>query len=296
MFLYFSILFVCFLLVINSSVAFVLLDSYLNKIRLHFGKFFLGNEMLNNTEKIDSFTTSIDKKKQLYAASKNKEPILEVLKPRVLSVLNEKMKNNYERDCSSLNMIEIASGTGEHCAYFNENISDPSISYLCTEPDTTMSESIEAWIEATQPKTKNNLLLPVVPLDINKWQDFQSILPFPSESVDIMICINMIHISPWSSTLNLFQFASSYLRRTLPSDSTSASAFLLTYGPYSVNHGEMVESNQRFSQSLKERNPEWGVRDVEDLKVVAFQNNMELVEMVPMPSNNYCLVWKRKVL
>jgi hypothetical protein len=254
--------------------------------------------MLNSTGKVENSVMAIDKKKQLYAAGRNKEPILEVLKPRVFSVVSEKMNKNDTRtgECSSLNMIEVAGGTGEHCAYFNENISDSSISYLCTEPDSSMAESIEAWIEATQPKTKSNLLLPVVPLDINKWQEYQSILPFPSESVDVIICINMIHISPWSSTLNLFQFASSYLRKSLSNETASSTSFLITYGPYSVNHGEMVESNQRFSQSLKERNPEWGVRDVEELKAIASQNNMELVEMVPMPSNNYCLIWKRTLL
>jgi hypothetical protein len=295
----FSVLTVCIVSVINSTVAFVSFDSYFNRIRCRFSRFFLSSsEMLNSTGKVENSVMAIDKKKQLYAASRNKEPILEVLKPRVFSVVNEKMNKNDIRtgECASLNMIEVAGGTGEHCAFFNENISDSSICYLCTEPDTSMTESIEAWIEATQPKTKNQLLLPVVPLDINKWQEYQPILPFPSESVDVIICINMIHISPWSSTLNLFQFASFYLRKDLSSESASSTSFLITYGPYSVNHGEMVESNQKFSQSLKERDPEWGVRDVEDLKVIASQNNMELVEMVPMPSNNYCLIWKRTLL
>lgn len=220
------------------------------------------------------------KRKKLYAASKNKDPILQILKPRLEALL---VKD--ERTIQPIHVLEVASGTGEHASYFLENISSPHLVYQCTEYDESMTESITAWIEETRKNTASKLLNPIIPLDISNWQQHIPQIAFSASTIDAMICINMIHISPWICTVNLFSFASHYLR-----DSNS---FLLTYGPYSVN-GEMVESNHAFDRSLKERNVFWGVRDVEEIKKVAAEVGIILYEMIPMPSNNYCLIWKKR--
>lgn len=67
---------------------------------------------------------------------------------------------------------------------------------------------------------------------------------------------------------------------------------MLTYGPYRVS-GEMVESNVKFDESLKSRNSEWGVRDLEAVQSVALTNGLELKETVSMPANNLCVVFEK---
>ena len=94
----------------------------------------------------------------------------------------------------------------------------------------------------------------------------------------------MIHISPWEATLGLFNGA----QRVLP-----AGAPLVTYGPYSVDGDFIAESNIAFSQSLKQRNASWGLRNVKDVAAAAFDNGFRQEKTVQMPSNNLILVFKR---
>jgi hypothetical protein len=105
-----------------------------------------------------------------------------------------------------------------------------------------------------------------------------------SPSINLMICINMIHISPWSATLGLFALAN----QLLPSN-----GILVTYGPYKEN-GTAVESNLNFDRSLKSRNPEWGVRDLEQVVQVAEERGMRLEKKMDMPANNLLLIFVKK--
>jgi SAM-dependent methyltransferase len=207
-------------------------------------------------------------RKTCYAAERNKIHILEVLRSKV-----EGLQRN-ERN--PIKVLEIASGTGEHAQLFASSISN--ILYQPTEPMQEMHDSIRAW------SSELSCVLPPIALDVNV-EDNLSLLPneFKDGNVDVMICINMIHISPFQSTINLFRLANACLK---------TDGFLLTYGPYRVN-GEMVESNVAFDKSLKERNPEWGVRDLETLNEVAGRFAMEVKEVVNMPANNLCVVFKR---
>ena len=98
------------------------------------------------------------------------------------------------------------------------------------------------------------------------------------------MCINMIHISPWAATLALFENAA----RVLPAD-----GMMFTYGPYSIDGDFLTESNVAFDASLKERNPEWGIRDVNAIDKVAAASGFVRAETVRMPANNLSLVFHR---
>ncbi|KAJ1429661.1 hypothetical protein B484DRAFT_449280, partial [Ochromonadaceae sp. CCMP2298] len=199
-----------------------------------------------------------------YAAAKNKEVILEVLKP-VCSTLRLDAPNR------PLRVLEIASGTGEHANHFAENI--PDLLYQPTEPEVGMHESISAW---TSTVTQSQVLPPIALEAGGVLEDFSE--------VDLMVCINMIHISPWASTDALFRTAAAALR---------TQGRMVTYGPYCVQ-GEMVQSNMDFDSSLRARNPEWGIRDLEAVVEAAGRHNIVLSEKVSMPSNNLCLVWVKQ--
>lgn len=207
-----------------------------------------------------------------YAAERNKKFILDVLKGQ--------MEKRHMESVSKIKLLEVASGTGEHAALFMEHI--PNLWYQPTEMDSTMHDSIGAWLEPFS----HNAQFPIK-LDVNYFlDDLQQIDStfFPSDQcVDIVVCINMIHISPWSSTVHLFEMANKILQ---------PQGFLLTYGPYRVN-GHMVESNVRFDESLKAKNAEWGVRDIEEVEKAAQRAGLVILETIQMPANNLCIVFGR---
>mmetsp|Transcript_10809 Transcript_10809/g.18192 ORF Transcript_10809/g.18192 Transcript_10809/m.18192 type:complete len:236 (-) Transcript_10809:14-721(-) len=211
-------------------------------------------------------------KQACYAAGKNKEVILAVLKP-----LADSMRQG---DDQALTVLEIASGTGEHTNLFANRIPNPI--YQPTEPQREMHESIIAWSSEITSTSKINS---PIALDVNE-QNLGYLLPeeFMRNQVDILININMVHISPWQCTDSLFRIAGECLR--------VEQGRMLTYGPYRVG-GEMVESNIAFDESLKRRNPEWGIRDLEAIVEIAKKYQIELVESVPMPSNNLCLIFRK---
>lgn len=211
-----------------------------------------------------------DLRKVVYAAARNKEHILEVLK----ATLSKTGLANLD----TVKVLEVASGSGEHAALMLESI--PNLYYQPTEYDTSMHESIGAWTEPFIGRVLPPLFVDVL--------DEGTISAIPNQFLpnqsDVMICINMIHISPFQCTEALFSLA----RRAL-----QPKGFLLTYGPYRVN-GEMVESNVQFDASLKARNSEWGIRDLEAVEAVAQKNGMQLSETVSMPANNLCLVFTKQ--
>lgn len=180
----------------------------------------------------------------------------------------------------SLKVLEIASGTGEHANLFASSISN--LHYQPTEPDVDMHDSILAW--TTDLANNNSKVNPPIALDVTNEEHFKQLPPeFSNANVDLMICINMIHISPFNCTEALFRVAARCLR---------SGGYLLTYGPYRVN-GHMVESNVAFDESLRARNPEWGVRDVEEVAGEAQNSGLVLSRIVPMPANNHTLLFKK---
>lgn len=189
------------------------------------------------------------------AAERNKEPILAVLR-RVLP----------ERGL----VLEIASGTGQHVAHFAAAL--PHLTWQPSEADPDMRASIAAWIaEAGLP----NLLSPL-PLDVREKA-------WPLERAEAVVCINMVHISPWEASLALISGAARVLSRK---------GILFLYGPYRRFGGHTAPSNEAFDAQLRAANSEWGVRDLEAVADAARTEGLELEEIVEMPANNLSLVFR----
>jgi len=203
------------------------------------------------------------------AAERNKGPILDVLR-RVLSDLAAPgpRLRSAARPARGL-VLEIASGTGQHVGHFAQAM--PALDWQPTETDESALPSISAWVED----------LPNVraPLVLNVHQ-----LPWPVERADAIVCINMIHISPWQATLDLMAGAS----RTL-----GEGGILLLYGPYRRFGGHTAPSNEAFDADLRSRNPEWGVRDLEAVEAVARGHGFTLEEAIAMPANNFSVVFRK---
>lgn len=189
------------------------------------------------------------------AAERNKEPIAALLG----AVLPERGV-----------LLEVASGTGQHALYFAERLPGWTIQPSDCDPEHLATLSRRVVL------SRNPRLLPPVELDVTK--------PPPVLEPTAMFCANMLHIAPWSACVGLFDVAARLLPRT---------GVLVTYGPYALDGEHTAESNARFDQSLKERNPEWGVRDVDQVRQVARGKGFELAETHAMPANNLLLVWRR---
>ena len=189
------------------------------------------------------------------AAERNKAPILDVLR-RVLP--------------RSGRVLEIASGSGQHVIHFASAL--PEITFLPSDPSGEARASIAEWLAETKPP---NVEAPrAIDVTAPGWE----------EPVDAMLCINMIHIAPWAAATALFRGAS----KCLPPGGR-----VILYGPYRI-HGEFhAESNRAFDESLRSRNPAWGVRDVDDIDRVAGEAGLSRIEMVMMPANNHVLVYER---
>ncbi len=169
-------------------------------------------------------------------------------------------------------VLEIASGTGEHAVYFANAL--PALRWQPTDADAEARESIEAWRAANG---LPNLLAPL-PLDAaapDTW---------PVARADAIVCINMVHISPWAATLGLMRGAG----QALPPGGR-----LFLYGPYLEADVETAPSNLAFDESLKARNPEWGLRTREAVAAVAARHGLTLEARVAMPANNLVLVFAK---
>ncbi len=170
-------------------------------------------------------------------------------------------------------VLEIASGTGEHCGYFAQRF--PTLRFQPSDPDPDSRASIEAW--------RDHLALPNLdfPLDLDvRDPDWSACVP----DVDAVICINMVHISPWPATLGLLAGASQRL---------AAGAPLYLYGPYRRDGRHTAASNAAFDESLRARDPRWGVRDLEAVQAEAVRCGFSTDKVIQMPANNLSLVLRR---
>jgi len=190
------------------------------------------------------------------AAERNKDPILTVLE----SVLP-----------ATGRVLEIASGTGQHVCFFAQAL--PGLQWQPTEPD---AESRAAIVTRIREATLANVAEPFA-LDVHepRW-------PVEPE-LDAIVCINMIHISPWSSTQALCIGAARHLR---------VGGLLVTYGPY-LENGTAAQSNLDFDASLKRRNAAWGLRDLDDVTRAAAEHGLVRRQLVQMPANNLTVVFAK---
>ncbi|HMX15390.1 MAG TPA: DUF938 domain-containing protein [Rhodocyclaceae bacterium] len=198
----------------------------------------------------------MDARETAPSPERNKQPILEVL-ARVLPPRGL--------------VLEIGSGTGQHVAHFAKAL--PALTFQPSEMDLERHASIEAW--AATGNLPN--VRPPLAIDVTK-------LPWPVPAADAVVCINVIHISPWDATLALMAGAASIL---------PVGGVLVTYGPYMRDGAHTSQSNEAFDASLRARNPLWGVRDMDKVAQVAGHEGLALEEAVPMPANNFTLVWRR---
>jgi hypothetical protein len=196
-------------------------------------------------------------KREAPAAARNSDPIAAVLR----DVLPGRGT-----------ILEVASGTGEHAVHFARAF--PGLLWQPTDRDDDALASIAAWRkEAARP----NLLDPLL-LDASEEE-------WPSVRADAILCINMVHISPWSATEGLIRGAAQLLR--------TPGAPLILYGPYRRAEVPTAPSNEAFDASLKSRNPDWGLRDVAHVQREAEANGFFFDRLAELPANNIALVFRR---
>lgn len=168
-------------------------------------------------------------------------------------------------------VLEVASGTGEHAAFFAERF--PTLDWQPSDVDAQALASIRAWRDEAG---LANLRDPIV---------LDSAAPdWPIERADALLNINMVHISPWRSALGLLDGAAGLLGGGAP---------LILYGPWLTDEIDTAPSNLAFDGDLRRRNPQWGLRQVEDFAAAARSRGLELLEQRPMPANNLMLLFRK---
>ncbi|WP_043202038.1 DUF938 domain-containing protein [Paraburkholderia acidipaludis] len=191
------------------------------------------------------------------AAERNAAPILDVLQA-VLPAHGT--------------VLEIASGTGQHAAYFAAAL--PHLFWQPSDADPRARASIAGW------RAQTGLANLLAPLDLDVMRE-----PWPIAAADAIVCINMIHIAPWEAALALMQGAGTRL---------ATSGVLMTYGPYRRSGAHTAPSNEAFDADLRARNPAWGVRDMEAVETLAEAAGLVCEARVPMPANNFSLVFRKR--
>jgi hypothetical protein len=167
--------------------------------------------------------------------------------------------------------LEVASGSGEQSVAFARAF--PKLLWQPSDPDPAALASIQAWRDS---EALFNLL-PPVELDARA-------VGWPIASAEAIVCINMVHISPWEATEGLMHGAGRLLEAGAP---------LYLYGPYRQTGVETAASNEAFDQSLRSRNPEWGLRKLEDVAAEADRHGLVLERTIPMPANNLSIIFRR---
>ncbi|GJE55792.1 MULTISPECIES: DUF938 domain-containing protein [Methylobacterium] len=190
------------------------------------------------------------------AVARNRDVILQVL-TRVLPPTGR--------------VLEIASGSGEHAVHFAGAL--PALRWQPSDPESAALRSIAAHARAAGLPN----LLPPVRLDAGTAD-------WPVDRAEAVLAINLIHIAPWSVTEGLMAGAG----QVLP-----AGGLLVLYGPFTVDGAHTAPSNAAFDADLRDRDPHWGLRDVEAVVTAGARQGLVLTERVAMPANNLSLVFRR---
>lgn len=189
-------------------------------------------------------------------ADRNKGPILDVLK----DILPD-------TGC----LIEIGAGSGQHAAHFAAHFSN--LTWQATEPDEKLRRSISAWIDHAELKNA----LPPIDLDTRQPE-------WPVEAADAVLCINVIHISPWDACAGLIEGAGKILDK---------GGILYLYGPFSIDGVHTSPGNADFDKTLKERDAAYGVRELNDVTKLAAEQGFKLERTVDMPNNNLSVIYRK---
>ena len=172
-------------------------------------------------------------------------------------------------------VLEVASGPGQHVAHwaatFPETVFQPS------DADAEARTNVEAWRRAT---ALANLRAPLA-LDV-AVPGWAAAAPGPWDAI---VAVNLLHIAPWAASVGLFAGAGETL---------AADGRLLVYGPFAEGGVLEPESNRRFDAVLRAQDPEWGIRDLDDVRAVAATHGLAFVAQVAMPANNRVVVFERE--
>lgn len=202
-------------------------------------------------------TTPPDLRHSAPAALRNRGPILDVLR----DVLP-----------GSGTVLEIASGTGEHIAHFARNL--PHLTWQPSDPSPEARQSIAAW-SADLPN-----VLAVLDLDAGQPH-------WPVTQAAAIVCINMLHISPWAATGGLMRGAGAILPR---------GGLLFLYGPFRRPGRPLEPGNQAFDRELRARDPRWGLRDLDAVTALAAECGLTAAGLIAMPANNLSVLFRRSAI
>lgn len=190
------------------------------------------------------------------AAERNKGPILHVLRGALPPAGT---------------VLEVASGTGQHVAWFAAAL--PALSFQPSEADAGLHDSIGAWCEGLAN------VAPPLAIDVTRAD-------WGVAAAGAVLAINMVHISPWASTLGLFAGAARAL---------APGGLLFLYGPFVEAGAELAASNAAFDRSLRARDARWGLRELGEVAAVARAKGFALDRVVAMPANNLSVLFRRVV-
>ena len=207
---------------------------------------------------MDTLTARPDGALASPASLRNAEPILRLLRAHLPK---------------SGRVLEIASGSGQHAVFFSSAL--PGLDWTPSDPSADARASIAAWAaEAGTGRLQAPLALDC--LDEATW---------PEAQFDAVVCINMVHISPWAATEGLMKLA----ERALP----RPGGLLYLYGPYREAEVPLAPSNAAFDASLQARDPAWGLRDRDAVTALAKAHGLTLTLRADMPANNISLLFRR---
>lgn len=192
------------------------------------------------------------------ATARNRQPILEALATRLPD---------------GARVLEVASGAGEHALYMAQAL--PGVRWQPTDRDPEALASIAAWRDASGVA---NLAAPL-------RLDAADPASWPTGPFEAVVCINMVHISPWAATEGLMAGAARVM---------APGGRLILYGPYLEAEVATAPSNLAFDESLKRRDPAWGLRDLADVKALAAGHGLAFAERIAMPANNLIVVFERE--
>jgi hypothetical protein len=177
-------------------------------------------------------------------------------------------------------VLEAGSGTGQHMIHFAKH--SPDIAWWPSDLNEAHLKSIEAWrVHSALANVRAPLTIDLTdPVWCAAMQDGSG-----PKNLRAVFCANVIHIAPWRVAEGLFAGSGRYL---------AADGLLMLYGPFKRDGRHTALSNAIFDTSLREGNPEWGVRDIADLERLAANVGLVLCDVAEMPANNMVLVFARK--
>ena len=174
-------------------------------------------------------------------------------------------------------ILEIGSGSGEHGVAFQKRF--PETIWQTSDPDLRHRQSISSWIIYE----KLNMKMPrplAIDVEITPWKISSEL----GLSLQVIVSINLIHISSWNCTRSLFTESGKLL---------SNGKYLMLYGPFKIDNEHISQSNYLFDKSLKMQNNNWGVRNLDKVNEEACNNGFVQKELIFMPANNLSIIYKK---